>query len=118
MGWGSGLAVRCSVGHRHSSDAALLWLWCRPLAWEPPRAAGAALKKTKKKKKKRIPEPGWLNKYLFLTVLKAWKSKIKMPGDLVSGKGLIPDSLVPSCLLSMSAHEGTRELSEALSYGP
>jgi len=45
-------------------DLALLWLWCRlaattpigPLAWEPPYAAGAALKgqKTKKKKKKKI----------------------------------------------------------------
>jgi len=44
-------------------DLALLWLWRRPaatapirlLAWEPPNAAGAALKrqKTKKKKKKK-----------------------------------------------------------------
>ena len=41
-------------------DPALLWLWrrlaaaapIRPLAWEPPHAAGAALKKDKKKKKK------------------------------------------------------------------
>ena len=40
------------VGHRHSSDLALLWLWCRPaaaaliqlLAWELPYAAGMALK--------------------------------------------------------------------------
>ena len=40
---------------------ALLWLWCRPaatalirpLAWEPPNAAGAALEKTKKKKRKK-----------------------------------------------------------------
>ena len=39
-------------------DLALLWLWCRPaattssllLAWEPPYAAGAALKQTKKEK--------------------------------------------------------------------
>ena len=39
-------------------DPALLWLWSRlaatapirPLAWEPPYAAGAALEKTKKKK--------------------------------------------------------------------
>ena len=38
-------------------DLALLWLWCRPvatapirpLAWEPPYAAGAALEKAKKK---------------------------------------------------------------------
>ena len=43
-------------------DLALLWLWhrlaatalIRPLAWEPPKAVGVALKgqKTKKKKKK------------------------------------------------------------------
>ena len=39
-------------------DPALLWLWCRPmttaliqpLAWEPPYAAGVALKRLKKKK--------------------------------------------------------------------
>ena len=39
-------------------------LWCRwaavapirPLPWEPPYAAGAALKKTKKKKRKRKKE--------------------------------------------------------------
>ena len=38
-------------------DPALLWLWCRlaatalnrPLAWEPPYAANAALKRQKKK---------------------------------------------------------------------
>ena len=42
-------------------DPALLWLWCRPatiapirpLACEPPYAAGVALKAQKKKKKKR-----------------------------------------------------------------
>ena len=40
-------------------DLALLWLWCRPaviapirpLAWEPPYAAGVALKRQKIKKK-------------------------------------------------------------------
>ena len=45
---------------RHSSDAALLWLWCRPaaiapirpLAWEPPYASGVALEKTKRQKEK------------------------------------------------------------------
>ena len=38
------IALSCGVGHRHGSDLALLWLWCRleaaalirPLAWEPP----------------------------------------------------------------------------------
>ena len=44
-------------GHRHSSDLALQWLWCRPaaiapigpLAWEPPYAVGMALIRQKKK---------------------------------------------------------------------
>ena len=48
-----------SVGQRHDLDLALLGLWCRlaavarirPLAWEPPYAAGAALKRLKKKKR-------------------------------------------------------------------
>ena len=59
----SGLRFRrcCDLWcHRRGSDAALLWLWHRlaatapisPLIWEPPYAAGAALKKAKKKKKK------------------------------------------------------------------
>ena len=51
----------CGVGHRHDSDLALLWLWhrlaamapIRPLAWEPPFAAGEALKRQKPKKKKK-----------------------------------------------------------------
>jgi len=59
--------MSCGVGHRQGSDPALLWLWCRlaatapirPLAWEPPYAAGVAqeMAKRQKKKKKR--------KYLF-----------------------------------------------------
>ena len=51
----SGLRIQrclsCGVGRRHGSDPTLLWLWCRlaataqirPLAWEPPYAASAAL---------------------------------------------------------------------------
>ena len=53
--------MSCGVGCRCDSDLALLWLWCRPaavaligpLAWEPPYAAGAALRRQKKKKKKK-----------------------------------------------------------------
>ena len=49
------------VGHRRSSDPALLWLWCRPaaeaqirpLAWEPPYAEGVALEKAKRPKEKK-----------------------------------------------------------------
>ena len=44
--------MSCGVGHGCGSDLALLWLWrklaatapIRTLAWEPPYAAGVALK--------------------------------------------------------------------------
>ena len=57
---GSGVAMSCGIGCRLGSDPALLWLWhrpaaaapIRPLAWEPPYAAGVALEKAKKKKDK------------------------------------------------------------------
>jgi len=47
--------MSCGVGRRHS-DPVLLWLWrrlaatalIRPLAWEPPYAAGMALRNGKK----------------------------------------------------------------------
>jgi len=58
--------VSCGVGCRRCSDPVLLWLWCRlvatapirPLAWEPPYAAGAALEKAKRQKKKKHT---WVN---------------------------------------------------------
>ena len=60
--------MSCGVGRRRGSNLALLWLWCRPataapigpLAWEPPHAAGAALKrqKTKIKNKNKIKSHG------------------------------------------------------------
>ena len=60
QGWGSCIAVSCGLGHRHSSDPALLWLWCRlaaatliqPLALELQYDTGVTLKSKKKKKKK------------------------------------------------------------------
>ena len=56
--------MSCDVGRRCGLDLALLWLWrrpaatalFRPLAWEPPYAAGAALEKPKKKKKEEEEE--------------------------------------------------------------
>ena len=50
--------MSCGVGCRRGVDPVLLWLWCRPeatapvgpLDWEPPYAAGAALKSKKRKK--------------------------------------------------------------------
>ena len=62
VGEGSSIVMSCGVGRRHSSDLALLWLWCmltaialiRPLIWEPPYAEGVALeKKTKDQKQKK-----------------------------------------------------------------
>ena len=46
-------------------DLALLWLWprqvatalIRPLAWEPPYAAGAALKRQNRNKEKELQKP-------------------------------------------------------------
>jgi len=53
--------VSCGVVCRCGSDPALLWLWyrlaatalIRPLAWEPPYAAGAAQEMAKRQKKKK-----------------------------------------------------------------
>ena len=53
-----GIAMSCGVGRRCTLDLTWLWLWHRPaatgliqpLAWEPPYAAGVALKRLKKKK--------------------------------------------------------------------
>ena len=63
MGRGSGIAMKCGIGHRTSSDLALLWLWHRsaaaaliqPLAWELPYDAGAPKEKRKKKKALILP---------------------------------------------------------------
>ena len=60
-------------------DPVLLWLWCRPaatalirpLAWEPPYAAGAALKRPKNKQTNKqnanSPRKGWLLSKLIYT---------------------------------------------------
>ena len=55
--------MTCGVGHRHSLDLALLWLWHRlvataliqPLAWESPHATGGAALKRQKDQKKKSP---------------------------------------------------------------
>ena len=52
--------MSCGVCHRCGSDLVLLWLWhrlaaialIRPLAWEPPYAAGAAQEMAKRQKTK------------------------------------------------------------------
>ena len=50
--------MNCDVGRRRGLDRMLLWQWrrsvatalIRPLAWEPPYAAGMALKSKKTRK--------------------------------------------------------------------
>ena len=74
--------MSCGVGLRHVPDPMLLWLWCRlaatapirPLAWEPPHAAGVALEKTKKKKKKkkRKDVPTYVINYPYKHFLSAY----------------------------------------------
>ena len=56
--------MSCGVGCRLGSDPRLLWLWSslaatapiKPLAWEPPYAAGGPRKGKKKKEKKKKKE--------------------------------------------------------------
>ena len=53
--------MSCGVGHRGSSDLAMLWLKhmpaatapIQPLAWEPPNVAVVALKEKKKDKRQK-----------------------------------------------------------------
>ena len=67
--------MSCGVGGRCGSDPVLLWFWCspaatapiRPLAWELPFAAGAALEKAKRQKKKKKADKSCI--FLLLCVL-------------------------------------------------
>ena len=60
--------MSCDISHRHGSDLALRWLWCRstaaapiqPLAWELPHAASAALRSKKIKIKIRDKNKSFL----------------------------------------------------------
>ena len=57
--------MSCGVGRRHGLDLAFLWLWhrpaatapIRPLVWELPYEAGAALKRPKIKRRTRETVP-------------------------------------------------------------
>jgi hypothetical protein len=64
--------------------------WLYSLAW-------ASIKKTKQTKKHRLG--GLINSHLFLTVLVAGKSKIKVPANLVPAAGS-PFSLLTAAFLS------------------
>ena len=71
--------LSCGIGHRHSSDLALLWLWLwcrlaavaaiRPLAWECSYVEGVALKKKKVNDKKNL----WKHFFLILRIANFFK---------------------------------------------
>ena len=95
MGWGSGVAVSCGVGRRLGLDPALLWLWCRlaaaapirPVAWEPPYAAGAALKKTKRKSPfKSTPEFKNFSRVENLSSSNPWSSQYSSISERLSSR--------------------------------
>ena len=93
--------MSCDVGHRHGSDLALLWLWCRlaataliqPLAWECPYATGAALKgqKTKDKKKEKRKENAY-NFEKFIIHAKATASSKNRVRDIMNYPGDVYES--------------------------
>ena len=78
--------MSCGVGHRHSLDPALLWLWHRPLicpqTWETPYAyaAGAALEdKNKQTNKQKNPPPqqnpeDWIKKMWYIYTMEYIKN--------------------------------------------
>ena len=68
--------MSCGVGQRCGLELELLWLWrrpaatapIRPLAWEPPYAAGVTLKRQKRQgKKKKDPSGGHLFKKVYMS---------------------------------------------------
>ena len=83
--------MNCGVGHRRSSDPAMLWLWWRlaaaapfwPLAWELPHAAGVTLKR--KKKKKRCDK--WMAGQEGKSEPKEWGSRTCHNSQLITGQG-------------------------------
>ena len=94
------VAVSCGAG----SDPVVLWLWCRPaatapirpLAWEPPYAAGASQEMAKRqKKKKRLLQcyPTRNNKI----GVPWWPSRLRIQCCHYSGTGLIPGAGTSAC---------------------
>ena len=102
--------MSCSVGCRHGSD--LAWLWhrlaavtpIRPLAWEPPYAAGAALKSKKKKKKK-----SW---FCYFCDLRPEKEKETEEKKVASRMTSFPVKWKPEDLPHMFVKEPKRKMSE------
>jgi len=96
--------VSCGVGCRSGSDPALLWLWrrpvatapIRPLAWEPPYAAGAAQEiatitttTTTTKKTKKIIKYIYIYIYILSAEFPSWHSRNKTRNHELVGS--VPD---------------------------
>ena len=67
----------------------------------------------------KLPQTRWFtnNRHLFLTILEAGKSKVKVPGDSMSGENLIPASRTVVFLLWPHVVQEARELSGPLVHG-
>ena len=93
----SGVVVSCGVGHGHSSDLALLWPWCRlaaaalirPLGWELPDAADAALRKQNKPSETSRGEDTGGSRFFQRTI----PPKLASPSDLLLNWGSRGQSL-------------------------
>ena len=67
--------MSCGVGHRLSSDAMLLWLWCRPaavaliqpLAWEISYASDVTLRKQQQQQQNILGVPIVAQRVMNLT---------------------------------------------------
>ena len=72
--------MSCGVHCRCGLDLGLLWLWCgplaiapiEPLAWEPPYAAGVALKG------KKTPENAFLRSYRIVVRIKPLEFELSL----------------------------------------
>ena len=90
--------MSCGVGCRCGSDPTLLWLWrrpaatalIRPLAWEPPHAAGVALEKAKRQKNKKTKNKTKTNKKLQPLGVPAMAQWLTNPTRNHEVVGLIP----------------------------
>ena len=115
--------MSCSVGCKHGSDLALLWLGSslaaaapvRPLAWECPYAASEAIKRKKERKKKKKNLQRSLNAWLGRSSLVLESSSLSgltlylTNGFLIAGFRFSPISSLKSCpgFLGRWLHDGS-----------
>ena len=89
--------MSCGVGCRLSYDHELLWLWrrqvatatIRPLAWEPPYAAGSCPRKGKKTKKTKQKKKEDTNELIYKTEIDSPTANKVMVTQGQKGRGRV-----------------------------